>query len=130
MIVIDASALILVLLEGSRTDALRARLATEAGALQAPHLIDLEIAQVLRRFLRTGEIDDSRAMTALQDLSDLRLERHPHQPFLERIWALRANLTAYDAAYVALAESLGAKLITSDEALARAPGVAARVEVY
>lgn len=85
---------------------------------------------MLRRFLAAGEIDDWRAGAAFQDLSDLRLERHAHEPLLPRVWSLRKNLTAYDAAYVALAECLNATLVTSDAALSRAPGIGARIEVY
>jgi predicted nucleic acid-binding protein len=130
LIVIDASALLGILLEGRSSEALRQRVAGETGELHAPHLIDLEVAQVLRRFLAGGEIDELRAGIAFADLADLRLERHSHEPLLPRVWSLRKNLTAYDAAYVALAESLNATLVTSDAALARAPGVAAKVEVY
>ena len=130
MIVIDASALISLLLEGERSEAMRLRLSRENEPLQAPHLIDLEVTQVLRRFNCSGVLDDARAVEALEDLSRLRLERHSHEPLLGRIWELRENLTAYDAAYVALAESLNSVLITSDAALARAPGPTIRIEVY
>ncbi len=76
--------------------------------LHAPHLIDLEIAQTLRRYVRQGDIEEERAQIALQHLAVLDLNRYPHSDFLPRIWALKENVTAYDAAYAALAEALGA----------------------
>ncbi|MCZ6451792.1 MAG: type II toxin-antitoxin system VapC family toxin, partial [Deltaproteobacteria bacterium] len=82
-------------------------------------MLDLEIAQVLRRYTLSGEMDAERSEQALGDLVDLPLNRYPHDVFLLRIWTLRRNLTAYDAAYVALAEALDAPLITRDAALAR-----------
>jgi predicted nucleic acid-binding protein len=92
-------------------------------------VLDLEVAQVLRRYTLSGEMDAERSEQALEDLADLSLYRYPHDVFLFRIWALRRNLTAYDAAYLALAEALDAPLVTRDTALARAPGHRARVEV-
>jgi len=106
-----------------------ARLFEPGETLHAPHLIDLEIAPVLRRWERTGDIDARRAAQALDDLADLPLARYAHLVLLPRIRALRRNVTAYDAAYPALAEALGATLVTRDCALARAPGHKARVEV-
>ena len=88
--------------------------------LHAPHLVDLEVTQALRRYVRTGIILADRGAEALADLSDLPLTRYPHQVLLPRIWELRHGLTAYDAAYLALAEVLGAPLITRDRALANA----------
>jgi predicted nucleic acid-binding protein len=95
--------------------------------LHAPHLLDVEVANALRRRVTTRAIRETRAKQALEDLSDLDLTRYPHLPFIERVWELRANLTAYDAVFVALAEALGATLVTTDSRLARAPG--ARVEI-
>lgn len=97
--------------------------------LHAPHVIDLEVAQVLCRYTHSGEMDAQRSEQALEDLADLAINRYPHDLFLFRIWAFRHNLTAYDAAYVALAEALDAPLITRDGSLARAPGHRARVEI-
>lgn len=96
--------------------------------LHAPHLIDLEIAQVMRRYTRSGEISAERAGEVLSDLCDIPLIRYPHSVLLKRIWELRNGLTAYDAAYVALAEALDVPLITRDRALAKGGG-RARVEV-
>jgi len=96
--------------------------------LHAPHLIDLEVAQVLRRYERSGAISAQRGAEALTDLADFPLTRYPHFVLLERIWQMRHGLTAYDAAYLALAEALDAPLITRDRALAKA-GSHARVEL-
>jgi predicted nucleic acid-binding protein len=97
--------------------------------LHTPHLLDVEVAQVLRRYTRTGELDAARGLQALEDLVDFPLTRYPHDLFLLRIWELRQNVTAYDAAYVALAEALGALLLTRDAALASAPGNRAQIEL-
>ena len=87
--------------------------------LHAPHLIDLEIAQVLRRYVRSASISAERGAEALTDFLDFPLTRYPHFVLLTRIWQMRHNLTAYDAAYLALAEALDAPLITRDRALAK-----------
>ena len=96
--------------------------------LHAPHLLDLEIAQVLRRYVRAACISADRGREALSDFLDLPLTRYPHFVLLTRVWQMRHNLTAYDAAYLALAEALDAPLITRDRALART-GSRARVEL-
>ena len=96
--------------------------------LHSPHLIDLEVAQVLRRYERSGVISAQRGAEALTDLADFPLTRYPHFVLLERIWQMRHGLTAYDAAYLSLAEALDAPLVTRDRALANA-GSHARVEV-
>jgi predicted nucleic acid-binding protein len=129
VIVIDASALIEVLLNSSAAPKVRERLFGHGDTLHAPHLLDLEVAQVLRRYTVSGEMTVERSEQALEDLADLPLNRYPHDIFLRRIWSLRRNLTAYDAAYLALAEALDAPLITRDAALARVPGHRAGVEV-
>jgi predicted nucleic acid-binding protein len=95
--------------------------------LHAPHLIDVEIAQVFRRLASAGSLDAPRANEACEDLRALRLVRHPHLPLLDRVWALRENLSAYDGLYIALAESLESPLVTLDERIARAPGHTAQV---
>jgi predicted nucleic acid-binding protein len=129
VIVIDASALVEVLLNTPASAKVTERLFGRNDTLHAPHLLDLEVAQVLRRYALSGEMSDERSEQALEDLADLPLNRYPHDIFLRRIWSLRRNLTAYDAAYLALAEALDAPLITRDAALARVPGHRARVEV-
>jgi predicted nucleic acid-binding protein len=129
MIVVDASALIEVLLSRSDGQAARARLLDPSQTLHAPHLIDVEVTQVVRRYAASGVIDDARGREALTDLADFPLRRYPHDWLLPRIWELRNNLTAYDATYVALAEALDAPLITRDQRLARAPGHRARIDL-
>ena len=98
------------------------RIADPALALHVPHLVDVEVAQALRRYVREGELDPAAAAAAIDDLRDLDLQRHAHEPLLNRIWQLRQNLTAYDAAYLALAEALDAVLLTCDGRLTRAAG--------
>ncbi|HLB04659.1 MAG TPA: type II toxin-antitoxin system VapC family toxin [Gaiellaceae bacterium] len=129
MIVADSSALLDALLARPPDSDLLARLSTEGG-VHVPHLVDLEVAQVLGRLVRAGRLSLDRASDALRDYVDLTLVRYPHEPFLDRIWELRPNLTAYDAAFVALSEALDAPLVTTDARLAGVPGIAASVEVY
>ena len=97
--------------------------------LHAPHLLDLEVARVLRRYVSRGELTESRGREALDVLSVFPLTRYSHEPLLSRIWSLRERLTAYDAAYVALAEALGDTLLTRDRRLARTSGIRTRIEV-
>jgi predicted nucleic acid-binding protein len=126
--VVDASLLVTALGDdGEQGDRARDRLRGED--LAAPELIDLEVVSVLRSQLAAGALDARRAMLALDDLMDLPLLRAPHRPLLARCWELRDNLTPYDAAYVALAEALAGVLLTADERLARAPGVACPIEL-
>jgi predicted nucleic acid-binding protein len=129
VIVLDASAAVEIILQTEVGVALTRRLLTPESALHAPHFLDVEVAQVLRRFTLHGEVSPERARQALEDLVDLPIERYSHQILLPRIWTLRQNLTAYDAAYVALTEILGATLLTRDGRISRAPGHSARVEV-
>ncbi|HKY20149.1 MAG TPA: type II toxin-antitoxin system VapC family toxin [Vicinamibacterales bacterium] len=129
MIVLDASAAIEWLLQTATGGRVEARLFSRRVTLHAPHLLDLEIAQVLRRYVSSGIVTASRGRQALEDLLDLPLARYPHELLLERIWELRNNLTAYDAAYLALAEVLDAPLITCDGKMAAASGHHAVVEV-
>lgn len=129
MIVVDASAVLDLLLRAEGVEAIEERLLAPGTSLHAPHLLDLEVAQALRRFERTGELAPARARQALADLDILPLHRHPHDGLLGRIWELRHAMTAYDAAYVALAEGLGAPLVTRDRRLAQARGHRARMEV-
>ncbi len=106
------------------------RLFGSGETLHAPHLLDLEIAQVLRRYALGGGLTAGRVREALDDLADLRITRYPHDLFLPRVWELRHTVTAYDAVYLALAENLDATLVTRDRALARARGHRARVEAF
>jgi predicted nucleic acid-binding protein len=129
VIVLDASA-VLELLLGTKAGARVAhRIESERETLSAPHLLDLEVAQVLRRFLREGDIDLARGEQALEALRVLDIARYAHDLFLPRIWQLRDSVTAYDAAYLALAEALAAPLLTADARLGRARGHRARVEI-
>ena len=130
MIVLDASAAIEWLLQTGVGRRIEQRLFAEGETLHAPYLLDVEVAQVLRRFAAAGRITSERGLAALDDLTDLGAVRYPHQVLLTRMWELRDNLTAYDATYVALAEALGAVLVTCDGRLAEAPGHQARVEVF
>jgi predicted nucleic acid-binding protein len=127
--VVDASALLEFLLRTPAAEAVGDRLFAPRRRLAAPHLLDLEVAQVLRRYSANGEIDAARGRLALADLADLPLQRYPHDFLLSRIWDLRNNLTAYDAAYVALAEALDMPLLTRDRRLASAPGHRAQIEL-
>ncbi len=129
MIVVDASALLEALLQTPSAKAVEDRLFTPGQTLHAPHLLDVEVAQVIRRYAANGEINGARGRMALADLADLALRRYPHDFLLPRIWDLRNNLTAYDAAYVALAEALEAPLLTRDRRLAAAAGHHAQVEL-
>jgi predicted nucleic acid-binding protein len=128
VIVVDASALLEVLLRTPAAPQVEERLFAAGKTLHAPHLIDLEVAQVLRRYVQGEQMSAVRARQALEDLGALRLTRWPHDALLPRIWELRANLTAYDAAYVALAEALDAPLVTRDRRLAAAPRLRTHVE--
>jgi predicted nucleic acid-binding protein len=128
--VVDASAVLEVLLQTADGAPLTPRLLSQDTSLHAPHLLDLEVAQVLRRFVRKGEVEPQRARQALEDLLALPLERYSHDLLVPRVWELRENLTAYDASYVALAEILEATLLTRDDRIRKAPGHFARVEVF
>lgn len=129
MIVVDASAMLEVLLNTPASPPIAERLFAERETLHAPHLIDVEVAQVLRRYAASGQIDATRGLQALRDLSEFPLARYPHDLFLGRIWDLRHSVTAYDAVYIALAEALPAPLLTRDRKLASATGHRAKVEV-
>ena len=113
----------------SAAKAVEDRLFAPRPTLHAPHLLDVEVAQAIRRYAADGEIDGERGRMALADLADLPLRRYPHDFLLPRIWDLRNNLTAYDAAYVALAEALDAPLLTRDRRLATSAGHRAQIEL-
>ena len=129
MIVVDASALLEFLLQTPLGGRVEARLFRDEDELHAPHLVDVELVQGLRRLVRTGDVSSARAVEAIADLIDLDLHRHAHVDLLSRAWRLRDNITAYDAMYVALAEAIEATIITCDKPLATAPGHRARIEV-
>lgn len=128
MIVIDASVVLDLLARTPDIEAVEERLFADP-SWNAPHLVYLEVAQVFRRWVLGKRLGADRATKALDLLDDLPLHRWPHRALLARIWALRENLTAYDAAYVALAEALECPLVTRDARLARVAGHRARVEL-
>ena len=129
MIVVDASVVVQVLIADDLGLALADRLAAQAEELAAPHLLDLEVASALRTLARSRAVSAAIAASAIADLRALRIERHSHAEFLTRIWALRDELTIYDAAYVALAEALHADLWTRDRRLSRARLARCRIEL-
>jgi predicted nucleic acid-binding protein len=129
VIVVDASALVEFLLQTSIGVRVEARLFRDEDELHAPHLVDVEVVQGLRRLVRMGEVSSVRADEAIVDLADLDLHRHPHVDLLGRAWKLQDNVSAYDAMYVALAEAIEATLVTPDRLLAKAPGRGTRIEV-
>lgn len=129
MIVLDASAVVELLLNTATGQAVAKRMADPAIGVHVPHLVDVEVVQALRRLASLGELTAVEAQTAIDDLRSLDLQRHAHEPLLGRVWALRQNLSAYDAVYVALAEVLDTTVVTCDGRLARAPRAAKRVEL-
>jgi len=118
VIVVDASALLEVLLQTSIGSSVEDRLLDSIHALHAPHLLDIEVVQVLRRLVLARDMDGERAQAALDDFLAFPVHRHAHDILMPRVWALRDNFTAYDAVYVALAEVLDATLLTHDRRLA------------
>lgn len=130
MIVLDASAAIDWLLQTPTGLRVEQRIFSRSESIHAPHLLDLEVAQVLRRLVFQKTISPGRADEAVRDLLDLRIVRFPHLPLLPRIWQYRDNLSAYDAAYVVLAETLRVPLVTCDSKLASAPGHAVSIELF
>jgi predicted nucleic acid-binding protein len=130
MIVLDASAAIDWLLQTPAGLRIEQRIYARQDTLHTVHLLDLEFVQVLRRLVREGTLAPRRAVEAIEDMAALRIARYPPVLLLQRIWRLRQNLSAYDAAYVALAEELQAPLITRDRRIAAAPGHTAAIEVF
>ncbi len=129
MIVVDASVVTdALVVEGGRGDESRSRLAVDADQ-HAPSVIDIEVVSALRSWRARGRLDDRQAEQVLTDLSELAIVRYPHGTLIPRVWQLRHNLSAYDATYVALAEALGAVLVTADAKLARAPGPQCRIDL-
>jgi predicted nucleic acid-binding protein len=129
LIVVDASAITELLLQTARGIRVERRLYRADENLHTPHLLDVEVLSALRRLARAGEVLPERAEEAIDDLGLLRVVRHGHLDLATRAWELRENLTAYDAVYVALAESLDATVVTCDRALGAAPGHSVRIEV-
>ena len=128
MIVVDASVLVTALSDdGPDGDRARGRLHGER--LAAPQLVDLEVISAWQRLAAVGDLDERRALLALDDLRSLRMNRVDHAPLIERCWELRDTLTVHDGAYVALAELFGVSLITADARLARAPGPTCEIEL-
>lgn len=129
MIVVDASAVVELLLRSENSCPIEARILDQAELPHAPHLMDVEVVHVLRRYAASGTMTGNRAHAAMEILVDLPILRYPHVELLPRIWQLRHNLSAYDAAYVALAEILGAPLMTRDRRLAAAARDMVEVEL-
>lgn len=131
MLVLDASAALAAFLgTGVNSASIRVRIEAPGESLHAPHLLDVEMLHALRGLVLRGDVSWARSEEVREDFASLRWSRYSHVAFLDRIWELKDNLTAYDAAYVALAETLSAPLITTDARLARASGIRAEVEVY
>ena len=129
MIVIDASALVEILFATTRGREVEQRVFGTGETLHAPHLLDLEVTQVIRRYLRANYINQVRAQQVFEDLLGVKYKRYPPDVFLRRIWALRDNFTAYDATYIALAEAIGATVVTCDAKMASGRAHNARVEL-
>jgi predicted nucleic acid-binding protein len=129
MPVLDASVVVEYVGGGEHSETARARILSSRGALWAPHLLDAEVGHVLRRAVLGGELPAAVARDALADVAALPLQRVGHLGLIDRAWALRPNLTFYDALYVALAERLDLPLLTLDARLADAPGLRAQVDV-
>ncbi|HEX4309890.1 MAG TPA: type II toxin-antitoxin system VapC family toxin [Acidobacteriaceae bacterium] len=130
MIVLDASATVEWLLQMPAGQRIEQRIYSQPETLHTVDLMDVEFAQVLRRLTRERILTATRAEEAIEDLTALRITRYPPVLLLPRIWRLRNNLSAYDAAYVALAEDLDAPLLTRDGRIASAPGHSAAIEVF
>jgi len=129
MIVVDASAITELLLQTELGIRVERRVYRDDDDLHAPHLLDVEVLSALRRLVHAGEVLAERAEEAIEDLALLRIARHGHLDLATRAWKLRQNFTAYDAVYLALAESLDATVVTCDGSFAAAPGRSARTDV-
>ena len=127
MIVLDASAAVELLLATPAGEVVESHVTRRDQIVSVPHLMSVEVTHALRRLTRTGEVDDLEARQALAVLPELPVFRWPHEPLLSRAWDLRHSLSSYDAIYVALAERLGAVLLTADARLQRSPGHHAQV---
>ena len=127
MLVIDASCLAEIVTSGPDVEEVRERLGADDEHV-APHVIDVEVLGVIRREHLLGELDRTAASQAVQELHDWPVQRFGHRPLLARAWDLRDNVRGWDAMYVALAEALGATLVTTDRRLARATGPRCSIE--
>jgi predicted nucleic acid-binding protein len=127
MLVCDASLVVDLFFDGSERGVWAAEQVAQAKHLHAPHLLDLEVVAAARKHERTGLVSAERVLVAIDDLEALPITRYRSTKLLGRIWELRHTLTAYDAAYVSLAEALALPLATTDGRLARAGGHHARI---
>jgi predicted nucleic acid-binding protein len=130
MIVVDASAVIEVLMCTALGRRIEDRLFGGDELLNAPHLLDVEVLQVVRSLLLAGSLTESAALQKLSDLQQMDVVRHAHVDLVQRSFVLRHNLTAYDAVYLALAERLAATLVTCDRAFEKVPDCRVAVEVW
>jgi predicted nucleic acid-binding protein len=128
VIVVDASVLAPALADDG-DDGDKARIRLHGHTLAAPELVDLEVTSVFRRLFLAGRLPRRRVELALADLRDIPLRRAPHRLLVPRCWELKDNATVYDAAYIALAETLGVVLVTADGRLSRTPGRHCQVEL-
>ncbi len=129
MIVVDASAVLELLLRTAKAEALDKLLLGSQESLHAPHLLDVEVVQTLRRLVRGADLTEHRAEQALEDFRLIAIERHAHTDLVTRAWQLRSSITAYDAMYVALAEGLDATLISCDVRLGRSHGHSVTIRI-
>jgi predicted nucleic acid-binding protein len=127
-LVVDSSAVVAALVDGG-SDGEWARAELDRTGLAAPHLMPVEVANILRRTVHAGLVTADAGALAHGDLVQLRVELFPYEPFADRVWQLRDNLTAHDAWYVALAEVLSADLVTLDARIARAAGLRCSVRL-
>jgi predicted nucleic acid-binding protein len=127
VIVLDASALVELLLRSDRGRRIQRVLQEPAQTVHAPHHVDLEVASALRRLTQDALLAEPAAAQALGAVAGMDIQRYPHTDLLPRIWTLRHNATIYDAAYLVLAEVLAAPLVTCDSALVNVPGCRAEV---
>lgn len=129
MFVLDASGAIELVLNTAAGKRIASRMDDPAQTVHAPHLIDVEVAHVLRRYALLGALSNARCEQALSHWRELDIERHSHDLFLDRMWQLRHNVSAYDATYVALTEALSTLLVTGDVRLLQVPGLTIRIEL-
>ena len=128
--VLDASVVVELVLGTRIASSIRSRLSESRVSPHGPELVDLEVLNVLRRYVNAGAMVPSRAVKAISMFHELDIRRHRRSPMLHRVWAWRGNLTVYDAAYATLAEVLNATLLTTDARMANAPGLSIPIEVF